>query len=138
MSVGRQIRKAREAAGLSRRELGRLLGITPSAIANYENGISHPREEIFLGLLGALGVDANYLYRDAAAAAAPGAGEPEAIRRYLALDERGKRVVDSVLELEYARVAARQGRAAGRGRVRGAGEPRRAAVPGPGGEEKPE
>jgi repressor LexA len=132
MSVGRQIRKAREAAGLSRRELGRLLGVTPSAIANYENGISHPREEIFVALFGALGVDANYLYNDALALAGAAEGDAERIRRYLALDSHGKKVVNSVLELEYARVAALPDRA------RGAGERRRAGAPGTGGEEEPE
>ncbi len=101
MSVGRQIRKAREAAGLTQRELAGLLGVTPSAVANYENDVSHPRESVFVALFAALGVDANYIYEEAPKL------PPEAsavMRKYLELDWHGRRVVEAVLELELGRM----------------------------------
>lgn len=41
------------------------LGVSRSAIGNYETGVSAPKEEVLLRLFDALGVDPNYLYRDA-------------------------------------------------------------------------
>ena len=38
--------------------------VTPSAIANYENGISYPKPDIFVALMITLEVDANYFYEE--------------------------------------------------------------------------
>ena len=43
MGIGRRIREARELAGLTQKELARKIGVTSSAIANYENDTSHPK-----------------------------------------------------------------------------------------------
>ena len=63
MSFGKQMRLRREALGLSRAELAEELGVSPSAISNYENGLSSPKEDILLKLFDALQVDPNYLFR---------------------------------------------------------------------------
>ena len=65
MSFGEQLRKRREELGISRVELAGRLGISRSAVGNYETGVSAPKEEVLLRLFDALGVDPNYLYRDA-------------------------------------------------------------------------
>ena len=65
MSFGEQLRKRREELGISRAELADRLGVSRSAIGNYETGVSAPKEEVLLRLFDALGVDPNYLYRDA-------------------------------------------------------------------------
>ncbi len=112
MSVGKQIRTARERLGLTQRQLALELGITPSAVANYENDISRPREPLFVKLFSALGIDANYIYSDVLEAAGVKAGaRPDnesrndaGLSKYIALDAHGKKVVDTVLELEYSRV----------------------------------
>ncbi|MFQ9051871.1 MAG: helix-turn-helix domain-containing protein [Oscillospiraceae bacterium] len=65
MSFGEQLRKRREELGISRAELAGRLGISRSAVGNYETGVSAPKEEVLLRLFDALGVDPNYLYRDA-------------------------------------------------------------------------
>lgn len=65
MSFATQMRLRREELGLTRAELAAELGVTPSSISNYENGLSSPKEEILLRLFDALQTEPNYLYRDA-------------------------------------------------------------------------
>ncbi|MBO4854297.1 MAG: LexA family transcriptional regulator [Oscillospiraceae bacterium] len=64
MGFGEQLRRRREELGLTRAELADRLGITRSAVGNYETGVSAPKEEILLRLFDALQVEPNYLYRD--------------------------------------------------------------------------
>lgn len=64
MGVGSRIQERRRELDMSRSELANLVGITPSAIANYENSVSYPKKEILIALMATLQVDANYLYRD--------------------------------------------------------------------------
>jgi transcriptional regulator with XRE-family HTH domain len=44
MSFGKQMRLRREELHLSRAALAEELGVSPSAISNYENGVSSPKE----------------------------------------------------------------------------------------------
>ena len=64
MEIGSKLRSRRAELGLSRNQLAEKLRISPSAIANYENGISYPKPEILISLMGALNIDANYLFQD--------------------------------------------------------------------------
>ncbi len=64
MSFGERLRRRREELGLTRAELAERLGVSRSAVGNYETGISAPKEEILLQLFDALQVDPNYLYQD--------------------------------------------------------------------------
>ena len=48
MSFGEQMRLRREALALSRAQLAARLGVSPSAISNYENGLSSPKEDVLL------------------------------------------------------------------------------------------
>ena len=50
MSFGKQMRLRREELQLSRASLAEMLGVSPSAISNYENGVSSPKEEVLLRL----------------------------------------------------------------------------------------
>ena len=70
MSFGDQLKKRREELGLSRSELADRLGVSRSAVGNYETGVSAPKEEVLLRLFDALHVEPNYLYR----ACLPGRG----------------------------------------------------------------
>ncbi len=63
MSFGTQMRRRREELGLTRGELAQRLGVTVSAVGNYETGVSAPKEEVLLRLFNALEVEPNYLYR---------------------------------------------------------------------------
>lgn len=64
MSIGIRIKQARKKRGMSCKELAALVGVTPSAITNYENGISFPKPQVLCALFGALRVDANFLFQD--------------------------------------------------------------------------
>ena len=64
MSFGEQLRRRREELGMSRDTLAEKLGVSRSAIGNYETGVSTPKEDVLLRLFDALQVDPNYLYRD--------------------------------------------------------------------------
>ncbi len=62
MSFGTRMRARREELRLTRAELAEELGVSPSAVSNYENDLSSPKEEVLLRLFDALQVDPNYLY----------------------------------------------------------------------------
>ncbi|MBR5572735.1 MAG: LexA family transcriptional regulator [Oscillospiraceae bacterium] len=63
MSFGEQLRHRREELGLSRDMLAERLGLSRSAIGNYETDIAFPKEGVLLKLFNALEVDPNYLFR---------------------------------------------------------------------------
>ena len=64
MGIGKRIKEARERLGLTQCQLADKIGVTPSAITNYEKETSHPKEQVLYKLIDALGVDANYLFQD--------------------------------------------------------------------------
>lgn len=64
MGIGKRIKEAREAAHLTQKKLGELVGVGGSAITNYEQETSHPKEHVLYKLIDALGVDANFLFQD--------------------------------------------------------------------------
>lgn len=65
MGIGYRIKEARERLGLTQTELGAMIGVTGSAITNYEKETSHPKEQIIYKLMETLNIDANYLFQDA-------------------------------------------------------------------------
>ena len=64
MSIGTRIKQTREKRGLSRKELATLVGVTRSAIGNYETDLSFPKPQVLCALFGTLRVDANFLFQD--------------------------------------------------------------------------
>lgn len=64
MTFGERVRARRGELDMTRVELAALLGISPSAVGNYETGVSFPKEEIMLRLFDALEVDPNTLFQD--------------------------------------------------------------------------
>lgn len=64
MSIGTQIKRRREALGMTQPVLARLVGVSKGSIGNYESGVSNPNEPILIKLFEALKCDANYLYQD--------------------------------------------------------------------------
>lgn len=105
MGIGKRIKQARENIGLTQKELGQIIGVTSSAITNYENETSHPKESILYALIDALHVDANFLFQDCVNShdALITLAEREHIKKYRTLDEYGKKAVDAVLDIEYER-----------------------------------
>lgn len=64
MGFCERLKERRETLNITRQEMAKLVGVVPSAIANYENGVSHPKLEILYKIFDILKVDANYLYQD--------------------------------------------------------------------------
>ena len=100
MSFGERLRLRREELGMSRMELAEKLGVSRSAIGNYEIGVSFPKEDVLLQLFDALGVDANYLYRDSFRnrGAEISKEERELLERYRRLSLTGRRTVYALMD----------------------------------------
>lgn len=64
MGIGPRIKQAREAKKMTQSELATKIGVTPSAVANYEKETSHPKEAVLYAMFDALDVDANFLFQD--------------------------------------------------------------------------
>lgn len=107
MSIGSRIKELRERNGLSRNELATMLGVTVGAISNYENDVSSPKEPILFKIIESLNCDANYLFQDSVKIKTQQndvtLAEYDHIKKYRALDEHGKKMVDFVLTEESDR-----------------------------------
>ena len=100
MSIGTRIKEARERKGWSRLELAEHIGVTASAISNYENDISSPREQVLFALFRELNCDANYLFQDDAPFTPnkPTPSEMDMIKKYRRLTDNGRATVDNVID----------------------------------------
>ena len=115
MSLGDKLRQRRQEMGLTRPQLAAKICVTPSAIANYENGISTPKPDILISLINVLEVDANYIYSDYLGNnriskiydQALSTEEIDSIKKYRELSEEGKRLVRLIVNEEYTRTVAR-------------------------------
>ncbi len=111
MEIGGRLRERRLELGFSRNQLAQKVGVTPSAIANYENGVSYPKPDILIALITELEVDANYLYQDylsprklrTSFSLSMSAEEKAAVAKYRELSEDGKLLVRRVIDVEYER-----------------------------------
>ena len=110
MGIGYRIKEARERMGLTQTELGALIGVTGSAITNYEKETSHPKEQIIYKLMETLNVDANYLFQDAVKIKKQQndvtLAEYDHIKKYRDLDDHGREMVDFTLTKEWERSTA--------------------------------
>lgn len=107
MGVGSRIKEMREKKGLKQKELAKMIDVTPGAIANYENEVSHPKVDILYKLLAALDCDANYLFQDMVALdknQVYSAPEKDLIDKYRSLDSHGKEAVEATLNIESKRM----------------------------------
>ncbi len=112
MEIGERLRHRRTELNLSRGELANKIHVTPSAIANYENGVSYPKPTILVALMNALDIDANYLYWNYLSNTKVqqlygkplSSEEEEAILKYRDLSDYGKRLVHLIIEEEYQRM----------------------------------
>lgn len=109
MGIGYRIKEARENLGLTQTELGKIVGVTGSAITNYENETSHPKEPIMYKLIETLKVDANYLFQDCVKLPKEAndvtLAEYERIKKYRFISTHspdGASVVDTVLDREHS------------------------------------
>lgn len=64
--IGRNIAKLRVSRGLSQGDLGREIGLTPSAISNIENAVSYPSVDTLIRFASFFSVTLDYLLTDKA------------------------------------------------------------------------
>ena len=100
MSFGQRLRQRREELHMSRQELAHLLGVSVSAIGNYETGQNAVREDVLLRLFHVLDVDPNYLYQDAfqGAGFTCSAREEALVRHYRELSPTGRQTVETLVD----------------------------------------
>ncbi len=100
MGFGERMQACREALGLSRQELALLLGVSPSAVSNYEKNISFPKEEVLLRLFDALGTDPNTLFQDSFRQGGQvlSRSERQLLEAYRGLSPKGRETVRSVVD----------------------------------------
>ena len=107
MSFASRLKQARENAGLTQLELAKKLGVTKSAIGNYENGVSSPKDIVLLQIFDVLNVEPNFLFQDSFNPVNKNDNEMSDTEHYLVakfrtLDSRGQSAVLNTLEHEYA------------------------------------
>ena len=100
MSFGEQLRKRREELGMSRDTLAEKLGVSRSAIGNYETGVSTPKEDVLLRLFDALQVDPNYLYRGSFRSGGGSCSDEELhlLEKYRRLPLTGRQTVHTLVD----------------------------------------
>ena len=104
MSFGERIKFRRGELKLSRGELAGRLGVSPSAVSNYENGLSFPKEDVMLRLFDSLETDPNQLFRDSfrGGGQALSSEEQTLLRKFRELSPLGRETVQSVTEALWA------------------------------------
>ena len=120
MGFGEQLRQRRKELGLSREELADKLGVTRSAVGNYETGLSAPKESVLLRLFDVLQVEPNYLYRDFYDAGRAGQAvseeEQSLLKKYRELGLAGRQTLSLMLDaLSLMQAEAEQDRPAAAG-----------------------
>ena len=108
MGIGKRVKEARERLHLTQKELADQVGVTSSAIANYESEVSHPKEPVLYALLGALQVDANFLFQDCIDIKTHfdcTLEEQDLLRKFRALDSYAQEPLKLLLEREYGRLS---------------------------------
>ena len=100
MSFGERVRARRGELDMTRVELAALLGVSPSAVGNYETGVSFPKEEIMLRLFDALETDPNTLFQDSFQCRHPALEEKEQrlLEDYRGLSALGRETVRTMVE----------------------------------------
>lgn len=112
MGIGKRIKEARDSLGLTQEELAKIVGVTKAAIGNYETGVSHPKENVLYKLFKALNCDANFLFQDEIKHSGSefkySSHDEKLIKKYRALDERGKQTIDMALNSQYEIIVAKK------------------------------
>lgn len=100
MRFGERMQLCREELGLSRAELAALLGVSPSAVSNYEKSISFPKEGVLLRLFDCLKTDPDTLFQDSCHSLRSRYShrERKLVEKYRALPAIGRDAVDALME----------------------------------------
>lgn len=108
MGIGDRLRAARIERGLKQKELAQMVGVkSPSAVSNWEKGLSMPDIDMCVRLCKALNIRLSYLAGYYGGSMKPAvSADSSMLARYDALDEPGRAAVDAIMEIEYRRCTA--------------------------------
>lgn len=95
--IGEKIKKVREDRGLTQNDLAEKIGVSAAAIGNWEQGTSRPNADMLVKLCRILTVSADILLETGLGDDENGHETVEIAKKILALDERGRHVVDAVI-----------------------------------------
>lgn len=106
MAIKDRIKEARINKKYTQEQLATLIGVAKSTVTGYEKGNSEPSIETMGKIMSALDVDANFLWQDETDFPIQVSyTEMEHVKKYRALDDHGKDMVDMVLKKESDRMA---------------------------------
>ena len=104
-TLGERIREARDKMGLYQGQLGMALGVSGAVISNWEKGLNKPDADKLVRLCEVLNVPIAYLLDCWTGGEARfSMDEWTRVKKYRVLDLHGKKIVDTVLDEEYARM----------------------------------
>lgn len=107
MSFGTRLRDKRKELGITQPQLAEILGVSQSAIGSWETDTNSPRATLLYDLFDILHCDANYLFQDETKELYKDKATPSEfeniIKKYRALDDHGKEMVDFTLQKEWER-----------------------------------
>lgn len=107
MSFGTRLRDKQKELGITQPQLAEILGVSQSAIGSWETDTNSPRATLLYDLFDILHCDANYLFQDETKELYKDKATPSEfeniIKKYRALDDHGKEMVDFTLQKEWER-----------------------------------
>ena len=106
MSLHTRIQEARKSKGLTQSELGQKMGVAKTTVSGWEKN-REPTAAQLGAIVDVLDVDVEFLLQDEIKQRRENTATPaemEHIKKYRALDEHGKDIVDTILEMELSRV----------------------------------
>lgn len=103
MTFGEKLKIARTEAGLKQAELAKQLNTTGNTISNWENNVSKPDLDTLSYICGILHVNASFFLQPSLPEDEVSIQELRMIKKYRALDEHGREMVDFTLTKEYER-----------------------------------
>ena len=100
MRFGERVRERREELGMTRYQLAERLGISLSAVSNYETGVSFPKEEVMLRLFDCLETTPDVLFQDSFRTGRQVLSQKERalLEKYRGLSLMGRETVRSVVD----------------------------------------
>lgn len=104
-TFGERLKSARISKNFTQKELAEKVGAKHNSISGWENDKNKPDPDTIELLCGVLGISPNYLLGSTSSDALSPA-ESLLIKKYRALDEHGKDIVNIILEKEYIRSTA--------------------------------
>lgn len=114
MALADNIKYLRALSDLSQPEFGKMFGVTDKAVSTWENGSRIPRMGVIQKIADHYKVKtSDIIDGDIAQILSDSSrkrSDAEFTKKYRALDEHGKKLVDAVLSIEYERIAGAQHR----------------------------